>query len=478
METTRRCGARRGICQAVATNSYSVVTGSGLMDDSRLRARRSFESDEDPARSAAFPETRVADLARLFGALFAELFREGRNASMRRALRSWSTQTSARLQTPNFILRVGARRILLVGGAELSRCILAVKPGAGLESGEMKRKGMAFLAPKALTISDGPSWERRRAFNELVLQPGRTHSLAAEFLPRIRNAFKEPITDVASVRAAMRRAMCSIVFGPNEQLDLLTDDVERLFNLVQSPVRRTLFGFAQGSRRRRVREMLRNRWRDAGAHGQPSLLQLAHSVRGDLTEEEAIDQIPHWMFTFTGSATDLLVRTLALILSSVETQNEVVARFKARDTTPEAASTLSTICLLETGMLYPPVAWTFHHAMDDLTIARSRVPRGMEIMQAFPLTEQWRADAPPFQPSRFESVSSLRAESAFDPFLGGARGCPGQSLILFVCDIALYELLIARPIALDSAPLNSASPPSLVLDRQLRFRSATSAGGA
>src|SRR4051812_7874433 len=35
----------------------------------------------------------------------------------------------------------------------------------------------------------------------------------------------------------------------------------------------------------------------------------------DVPEQQLLEQIPHWMFTFTGSGTDLLVRTVALVTS-------------------------------------------------------------------------------------------------------------------------------------------------------------------
>ena len=426
----------------------------------------------DAARTP--PETGALDLARLGGAMVGELLRHGRAASMRRAFRGWTGRTSARLGSPNFILRAGPKRIMLVGGAELSRCMLARRPGDGLVAGDMKRKGMAFLAPEALTISDGAEWERRRAFNERVLQPGRSHSMAADFQPRIRDAFRSPITDVPSVRDAMRRAMLSIVFGPGRATDELSRDVEELFALVQSPVKRLLFGFRERARRDRVRDTLGQLWRGAGDGASPSLLALAREGTLELSDGEVLDQIPHWMFTFTGSGTDLLAATLALVLSDPDAHRELVAGLSAAGNDAAAIDALPfpTACLLETGHLFPPVARTFHHATTDLTMAHTHIAEGMELMHSFPLTEQAPTDAPRFHPH------THTATSTFDPFLGGARHCPGQTLILFVCKVALAELLVTQRIELASAPLNVQSLPTELTDSQLLFRSIDTPRGA
>ena len=57
------------------------------------------------------------------------------------------------------------------------------------------------------------SWNRRRAFNEAVLQPERPHEFAPQFVRCTLEAFAAPISGVADLRAAMGRAMLGVVFG-------------------------------------------------------------------------------------------------------------------------------------------------------------------------------------------------------------------------------------------------------------------------
>lgn len=416
------------------------------------------------------PETGMLDLARLGGAMIWEVLRHGRGASMRRAFSGWTARTSARNGSATFILRAGSKRVMLVGGAELSRCVLARRPGDGLVAGDMKRKGMAFLAPLALTISDGAEWERRRSFAERVLQPGRTHPLAAEFLPHIREAFSAPVTDTESVRDAMRRAMLTIVFGPGRATDGLSRDVEELFALVQNPVKRMVLGFLQRGRRARVHDMLAQLWSSTEERSAPSLLALARTGPLELSNEEVIDQIPHWMFTFTGSGTDLLASTLALVLSDPIVHRNLVEDLAAAGNNAAAIDALPfpTRCLLETAHLFPPVARTFHHATTDLAMAHTCIPEGMELMHSFPLIEKAPTDSRQFR--QFRPHRSAPAETS-DPFLGGARHCPGRSLILFACKVALSELLMVQQVELAGPSLNVADLPTELADSQFRFRS-------
>ncbi len=421
------------------------------------------------------PVTGLADLARLVGSLLGEMVRHRGRASMRHAIRGWSERTSARLGSRNFILKVGSKRILLVGGTELSRCILHARPGMGLTVGETKRKAMAVLAPDALTVSVDEDWVRRRAFNEFVLEPGRTHSLAPVLAPRIREAFRSQITDIESIRGAMRRAMLAIDFGPDVAPEQVATDLEYLSDLVQKPLRRLVLGPFSGRRRRRLKSTLGALWASAPG-GPPSLLQRARAARPEPIGEEGLDQIPHWMFTFTGSATDLLARALWLTLSDENTRRRVVEEIRSANDDPIALDQLPllTACLLESAQLYPPVTRTFHQTTTATRQGDTELSAGIEILHWFPLLQPAELPAPHFRPDRWTTDHSADDE-VYDPFLGGARHCPGRSLILLVCKVAMAELLVTRPLALASPPLNITALPIELPEGELRFRSIASA---
>ena len=405
------------------------------------------------------PETGPADLVRLVATLAAELVRRGRNASMRRAFRAWSERTAGRLGNRTFIITLGSKRILLVGDATLSRCILRARPDATLGAGELKRRAMSLLAPTALTVSDGMDWDRRRAFNEFVLQPDTTHSLARQFGARVREAFRTPVTDVPSLQDAMRRAMLAVVFGPGVAPAQLATDVEYLYALTQQPLRQRLFGAFTGTRRQRMTRTLQRLWQETDTPT-ASLLAMARERRDVLGEAEALDQFPHWMFTFTGSATTLLTNTLWLILSDDGIRRRLIDEVRA--TGDDAAATdawpLLTACLVESGQLFPPVTRTFHRTT-GVVVSGTALPANAEIVTWFPLYQTADTSVRQFRPDRWMANHSVDDEP-YDAFLGGARRCPGKNLTLLVCKTAIADLLTTHDLQLTNTPLHTDNLPS------------------
>ncbi|WP_369666515.1 cytochrome P450 [Thioalkalicoccus limnaeus] len=335
-------------------------------------------------------------------------------------------------------VRTPGRRVALVVDGERSRQILDASPASGAcPPGRLKRKAMSFLAPRALTIAHGEDWARLRAFHERVLDFDHRYPLAQRFLDRVRAAFAQPVHSPEDIRRAMGKAMLGIVPGDASREGLL-DDVQALFEAVQSPVRRMLLGFRYRRVRERLYEDLRGRVRQGAAADPGDLMDLALQEQPPADEDELIQQIPHWMFTFTGSGTDLLTRTLALITARAEVHRRVRDELAGAGALDQAA-TLSALryteaCLLEAGRLFPPAARTFHRSADDKT----------EIAHWFPLLHRDPAlgdSVDAFRPERWLNVDHDAAADASLLFLRGPRRCPGQPLILFVCKAALARQL-------------------------------------
>jgi cytochrome P450 len=327
---------------------------------------------------------------------------------------------------------------------------------------------MGFLAPNALTVSDGREWTRLRTVNEEVLEPGRPHDHAAEFLARVRDAFRAPVATPDDVRAAMGRAMLAIVFGPGVAPASLADDVRALFGYVQSPVKRRLLGFVGKRRRARFYADLRRAF-DAAAASRDvaSLASLArqHGARTGATE--LLEQVPHWMFTFPGSGSDLIVRTLALVSAHPEARRAALDELAAGG--GDDSYPFLRACLREAADLYPPVTRTVHRSPNGATVAGVTVPAEMDVLHLFPPVA---ADA---APRRFRPERWLAAEppvTSFDPFLGGARACPGRDLITFVCTAALAVLLGEQRLTLDGSPLVPDALPAEFPRRGIRFHPA------
>lgn len=342
----------------------------------------------------------------------------------------------------------------LVGSRETSDRILAQEPAAagGHPPGKLKRKAMSFLAPRALTIADGEEWRRLRPWTERALGTGGLHPHAQAFLDRVRRAFDRPVAGIADVREAMGRAMVAIVLGErggdgSQGGADPAGDVTTLFGIVQSPLKRLLLGPFHRGRRRRLYELLGRLW-DEPRDGEATLLASAHDsgAQGAPADRAVLlEQLPHWMFTFTGSGTDLLVRTLATVTARPEVHRRVLKEIAAAGP-PAAARTVERLpylnaCLLETGRLFPPVTRTFHRAG---AAAGGGIEPGEEIVHWFPLLQRDDALGPSvhrFRPERWLEGEPDAAARASNLFLRGPRACPGKDLILFVCRAAAARLL-------------------------------------
>ena len=428
------------------------------------------------------PSTGVVDLLRLCGAVVAEGARHPLDFSLDAAFRSWATRACARLQSENLVVNLGVKKLLLVGSGELSSQILSQLPRSeGISTGSLKRSAMAFLAPRALTISDDGDWVRRRVFNEAVLQPERPHEFAQDFVRATLAAFAAPIASVADLRTAMGRAMLEVVFGGNAA-PRLAQEIQTLFGLVQNPLRRALTAPWAYRRRARFYDSLRALWADGDVSVNPSLLPIARRNAAGLEGAELLEQIPHWMFTFTGSATDLMTRALVLISCAPAVRARVLAEVQAAgplgDAGHFAAMRLLEGCLLEAAQLYPPVTRTFRRALDAITVGDVSIPPGIEIMQLFPplmSAAAGAAQARSFNPDRW-----LQADPpvvSFDPFLGGPRRCPGRNLILLICQVALASLLVQQRLVVDAPGMGPRSLPAVFPRRGLRFHAAGGTAG-
>lgn len=381
----------------------------------------------------------VGDLLRLGGRLGGGWLRRRRDADPGGEVCRWASEVMEREDAGGLRLGVGAKSIHLVGDPERSEAILGAVPGEdGWKVSPLKADAMGFLAPGALTVADGDGWAPLRAFNERVLGTGAVHDLAPTFLLRVREAFERPVRDAADVRDAMGRAMVSIVLGPPGPGHDPAGDVSALFDLVQSPVRRKLLGFLHHDRRERLYALLERLWEASGPED-ATLLGRAHAAADGMAKDAVLQQVPHWMFTFTGSGSDLLARTLALVGSRPAVRARVVEEAAAAGP-PDRAETVGRLtyleaCVHETGRLFPPVTRTFHWG--PLGTGNGEPSH---VVHWFPLLQRaGRLDASvhDFEPERWLGDAPDAAARASNLFLRGPRTCPGTSLILFVCRAAL-----------------------------------------
>ena len=424
-----------------------------------------------------YPSTSLADLGRLVSGVARNAVRHPRSFDAGRVAHDWMQDLTVRYGA-NVCLKLGPRQMLLVTDRELSRHILADYPHrGGYTAGTLKRKGMAYLAPSALTIADDQAWQRLRPFNERVLCAGSPHQYQPIFLEYVRRAFSTPITGVEDLRKRMGQAMLSIVFGEGAAPERVATDIRVLVGLVQNPLKRAFRG---GLERRRVNELyntIRRIWEQVDGPVRRSLVGMAREAGGGDNIEQLFQQIPHWMFTFSGSGSDLLWRGLAMMGS----RPQVLARARAEVAAAGPLDNSAAIarlryieaCLLESARLFPPVKATFHRAPEGDAAVRPTIPVGTEIVQVFALTQRDRASDPTaddFQPERWLDPSA-HAEAVYpNLFLSGARKCPGRDLILFVCKAAAAQVLGESGVAVGSERLARDPLPYSFPGRQIRIQ--------
>ena len=427
-----------------------------------------------------YPGTGAIDLCRLAAQGAWAVLRHPASFDAGQVLHDWLTQMTLRYRSPNVRLNLPTLSMLLVTDRELSRHILAAYPRrTGYTAGTLKRKGMSYLAPQALTIAEDEAWDRLRPFNERVLCTGRPHEFQRAFLGQVRRGFGAPVGSLENVRESMGRAMLGIVFGEGVAPPSLVADIRELFGLVQNPVKRKLRG-ARGRRRvTALYDSLREAWGSADWAATPSLLGLARGAGGSENVETLLQQVPHWMFTFTGSGADLLSRGLALIGSRPDVSARVRAEIASTGPLDDPASIdrlrYLEACLLESARLFPPVRFTIHRAPAGDAAPNARIAPDTEILQVFSLTQRDRASDPTadaFRPERWLE-DAPRAEAAYpNLFLSGARRCPGRDLILFVCKGAAAHLLHEAGLVVRCAELSADPLPFSFPTRRLRFETA------
>lgn len=410
-----------------------------------------------------YPSTSLVDLLRLAGRLIGDYVSGPGSFDRSASLRNWIKATAARLGSDDFVINLVVTRLMLVTGPDLSRHILEQVPNeATFVAGPNKITAMSFLAPQALTICHGEQWSRLRQYNEAVLDIDRASQRQQAILDQVLRAFKRPISGPSDIRQRMSEVMLGVVFGEGQAPAHLAEDIQVLFGYVTSPVRRKLLGWREQHRKERFYGALAELWSSRRDSDHPSLLTTAQQIApaGNYRRDELLNQIPHWMFTFTGSGTDLLARTLAVVLSRPAVRDKLTGEIAAAGPI-EPADTIDQLryvesCLLETCRLFPPVTRTFHAAPKGGVSGGPTFPAGVEIIHYFPVNNRDTGADPSaddFRPERWLDPAQNARLAYPNLFLSGTRACPGKDLILFICKAALAVMLTRHQLTIDSPTL-------------------------
>lgn len=439
-----------------------------------------------------FPVASLSDLLPLASAILGVV--RGRLAYGPSAiLTAWFQQLAQRYAGSGAVLLpLPGKRILLVVDRDLSGHILSEAPSSSAYlPGRLKSQAMELLAPHALTIAHDQDWRHWRTFHEAVLCPGSPHPDQSVHLPTIRAAFSAPCDSLDDIRQRLGVTMLAVVFGVGpestalKEIDLtaLAEDVQQLADMVNQPLRRLLLGSFQKSRRERIYAVLGEAWK-ASSEDAPkgSLLSRAHAANlADSGWQELLEQLPHWMFTFQGSASKLFGRTLVILLSRPELLEKVreELRMVCGSDGPRSEEQIDRLtfleaCVLETGRLYPPVSLTVHRRDTEEIHDGRRIPADTDILQLFLLLQRPQTpyvEAREFQPSLWLDRTGGCPFS--NVFLSGARSCPGKDLILFVIKTGLATILAGDVPAVPNKAFLQARWPLSFPDRLIRFTAST-----
>jgi cytochrome P450 len=242
----------------------------------------------------------------------------------------------------------------------------------------------------------------------------------------------------------MSEAMLGIVLGEGAPARM-AQDVQAVFAAVPKPLSRLLKGRKLEGRRRRLYEDLRAQWNRENIG--PCLLADARAHHPEPTQE-MLEQIPHWMFTFSDSGTDLVARTLAMIRARPDVARKVraeVASAGPLDRVPSVEGLRYVeACLLETGRLYPPVRIATYQTGRPHRDGSLDVAKGTRIVNHLPVLHRpagASSDEESFRPERWLAVGAQPPYSVL--FLQGPRQCPGRDLITFVCKAAVAQAVSA-----------------------------------
>jgi len=380
-------------------------------------------------------------------------------------LNKWARDIVANHDGASIQLPVGHTE-LVTSRAESDRILECPVGANGYAPGKRKVKAFSFFVPHALIIADWADWSRLRAFNERVLAGGASHPSAPAFLAAVRSAFAQPVRSVTDVRAAMEQAVALIVLGPGKEACQAVDDARALFDVMRSPLRRAMFGWHR-RRRARLFATLTRRWNAAA--NEPTLLARARQLADPTADPaELLEQVPHWMFTFTGSGAELMTHTLALACARPDVRDRILRDVAAAGALDDAVCIgklrFVNACLLETGRLFPPVKGTAHSTRD-----------GKQLAQYFPLLQRddrLGGDVHEFRPERWLQPNPDAAAASSNLFLRGPRACPGADLIMFACTAAIAQSIAEQHVTCVSARLAQDPLPITFPEKEARFATA------
>lgn len=346
-------------------------------------------------------------------------------------------QLQKKYSSDSLFVKLLGRRILLLFNPIDVQVILEHSPSIFAEP-DSKQRGMGHFQPDALTISRGSAWQKRRRFNETVLDtPLPVHRAADSMIQRInalmpasapRNwpDFSQLFDDIA----------LTVVFGQITAEDNAA--LQDLFALMGKANR--LFWLKPSARQAALEALVRKRM-----HQPPDgcLLAMMPPAPHDPQVKPA-RQVTHWLFALGDTLAINVMRALMLIVSDDDIHARVYSEIKQHDITTAAGIadlTLLDGCLQEAMRLWPTTPVLARKIIRRTVVADSEVVAGTQVMilnNVLNRNTRLADDANLFRPTRWtEEIPPY----TYNAMSNGTQGCAGRHLALLLGKLVLAELL-------------------------------------
>jgi cytochrome P450 len=334
-------------------------------------------------------------------------------------------------------VRLLGGRIVVLWGEEAIREVLDYSATVYDAGSGAKAKGMRHFQPDALTLSHGEEWRDRRAFTDYVLASGdRTHPCAPHFVAAIEDELDRLAVagtlDWRHWEQLFDRITLRVMFGDEARTDTeLTAQLERL--MAES---NRLVGLKRGDRYIDFYSRLERRLAQAGEHSLAA--RAAEAPQSPVTDVP--HQFPHWMFAMRDTLAANAFRALAVIVADPSR----VSRARSDGDYLEG-------CLHEAMRLWPTTPLLAREAVQDATVAGTRIPEGTQLMllNVFSHRDAAHVDrADEFVPERWLDRAP---DYRFNHLSNGSQDCPGGPLVLLLGSAVVagvlnrYDLALTEP---------------------------------
>lgn len=304
-------------------------------------------------------------------------------------------------------------------------------------------------------VCGGCPWKRRRQFNDYILN--------TDGIPVHLDAYRENIKEILTNKFPTnfeefgecgRRLSAKIVFGTFDVYKPIFEIFEKANSLSA-----ILIGSSNiGSNLKQKYYKALNYYLDNPISG--SLVEMCHTRIGNLSREEILDQIPHWIFPINGLITNGLPRLLILLLNTPRVLKHIHDPMYMRN------------CILEMFRLNNPVNSTFRSSVVDYSFDKKySYPKGTQFLIINnPIMRDPRAFPNPneFIPERWTPELENSYYSLM--FNQGPQRCPGKEFVIGLLSSFTIEYLGMAGTNIQFSPkLDDRNIPQMINPCKIKF---------